>query len=167
VAAIWKSVDGRHLEMSGNVDSVIFMSGLVENVGVEIEIASLSQAVQKLLPLPFFRAAVLDFRWKETSDFPGDGTIENPVPENGGGVVNNGFVYLAGRWTKLEGCKVVPSPPPLFALQNRSLCRGLSFNRPFGLIRRNLLLPEHDAQTRRPNQINCNFPNLLFPHSVE
>jgi hypothetical protein len=39
--------------VSGNVDSVISKSGLVENVGVEVEIASLSQAVQKL-PLPFF-----------------------------------------------------------------------------------------------------------------
>ncbi len=40
VAAIWNSVNGRHREMSGNVDNVISKSGLVENVGVEI--ASLS-----------------------------------------------------------------------------------------------------------------------------
>ena len=33
VAAILNSVDGRRREMSGNVDSVIFKSGLVENVG--------------------------------------------------------------------------------------------------------------------------------------
>jgi hypothetical protein len=32
--------------MSGNIGSVIFKSGLVENVGVEVKIASLSQAVQ-------------------------------------------------------------------------------------------------------------------------
>ncbi len=45
VAAILKSVGGRRREMSGNVDSVIVKSGLVENVGVEVEITSLSQAV--------------------------------------------------------------------------------------------------------------------------
>jgi hypothetical protein len=55
VAAILNSVDDRRREMSGKVDSVISKSGLVENVGVEVEIASQSQAVQKLLPLPFFR----------------------------------------------------------------------------------------------------------------
>jgi len=32
--------------MSGDVGRFIFKSGLVENVGVEVEIASLSQAVQ-------------------------------------------------------------------------------------------------------------------------
>ncbi len=41
VAAILKSVDGRRREMSGNVDSVIFKPGLVENVG-------------KFAPLPLF-----------------------------------------------------------------------------------------------------------------
>jgi len=43
MAAILKSVDGRRREMSGDVDSVTFKSGLVENVGVEVEIASLSK----------------------------------------------------------------------------------------------------------------------------
>ncbi len=52
-ATILNLVAGRRREMSGNVDSVISKSGLVEHVGVEVEIASLSQAVQKLLPLPF------------------------------------------------------------------------------------------------------------------
>jgi len=61
VAVILNYVDGRHPEMSNNIGSVICKSGLVENVGVEVEIASLSQAVQKLLPLPFFPAAILDF----------------------------------------------------------------------------------------------------------
>jgi len=31
-------------------------------VGVDVEISSLFQAVQKLLPLPFFPAAILDCR---------------------------------------------------------------------------------------------------------
>ena len=46
VAAILRSVGGQHRKMSDNVDSVIFKSGLVENVGVEVEIASISQSVQ-------------------------------------------------------------------------------------------------------------------------
>jgi hypothetical protein len=45
VAAVLNSVGGQRLEMSGNVDNVIFKSGLVENVGVKVEIASISQAV--------------------------------------------------------------------------------------------------------------------------
>ncbi len=38
--------------MSGNVGSVIFGSGMVENVGVAVIIASLAVSVQKLFPLP-------------------------------------------------------------------------------------------------------------------
>ncbi len=38
--------------MSGNVGSVIFRSGMVENVGLAVGIASPSVSVQKLLPLP-------------------------------------------------------------------------------------------------------------------
>ena len=45
VAAILNLVAGRRREISGNVDSVISKSGLVENVGVEVKIASLFQAV--------------------------------------------------------------------------------------------------------------------------
>ena len=103
--------------MSDNVGSVIFKSGLVENVGVQVEIASLSQAIAASV----FPAAILDFRWKEGSDFFADGTIEKPVPENGG--VDTGIVSLSGRWAKLEGgCKFAPPPAvgvtkkaPLFA----------------------------------------------------
>ncbi len=62
--------------MSGNVDTVISKSGLVENVGVEVEIASLYQAVQKLyIAASVLTAAILDFRWKETLDFFVNGTI--------------------------------------------------------------------------------------------
>ncbi len=45
----------RHLEflMSADVESRRLMSGMVENVGVAVEIASLPEAFQKLLPLPF------------------------------------------------------------------------------------------------------------------
>jgi hypothetical protein len=55
VAAIVNSAGGRRQEMSSNVDSVMSKAGLVENVGVEVETASLSQAVEKLLPFPFLR----------------------------------------------------------------------------------------------------------------
>ncbi len=55
MAAILNSVSGRRQKVSGNVDSVISKSGLVENVGVEVAIASISQAVQKFLPFPCLR----------------------------------------------------------------------------------------------------------------
>ena len=38
--------------MSDNVGSVIFGSGVLENMGVGIEIASISVSIQKLFPLP-------------------------------------------------------------------------------------------------------------------
>ncbi len=38
--------------MSDNVGSVMFGSGMVENVGVAVGIASPSVSVQKLFPLP-------------------------------------------------------------------------------------------------------------------
>ena len=67
---------------SGYVD--IPKSDLLEKVGVTaVEIVSLSQAVQRSFPLPFYfiTATILDFRQKYTSDFYGDRTIERPVPE--------------------------------------------------------------------------------------
>ena len=38
--------------MSDNVGSVIFGSGMIENVGVAVGIALKSVSVQKLIPLP-------------------------------------------------------------------------------------------------------------------
>jgi hypothetical protein len=70
--------------MSGNVDSVIFKSGLVENVRVDVEIALLFQAVLKLLPLPFFRPPSWISGGRRRRIFFGDGTIEKLVPENEG-----------------------------------------------------------------------------------
>ncbi len=84
MAAIFNSVDGRRHEMSDDVGRFIFKSGLVENVGVEVEIASLSQAVQKLLPIPFFRPPSWISGRRRGPIFFEDGTIEEPVPENGG-----------------------------------------------------------------------------------
>ena len=42
----------RRRPISDNVSSVIFRSGVVENVGVAVGIASPSDSVQKLFPLP-------------------------------------------------------------------------------------------------------------------
>ncbi len=44
----------RCLPMSGRVGSDISESGVVENVGVAVRIASLAVSVQKLFPLPVF-----------------------------------------------------------------------------------------------------------------
>ncbi len=84
VAAILKSVGGRSREMSGNVDSVIFKSGLVENVRVEVEIASLFQAVQKLSPLPFFRPPSWISGGRRRRIFPGMAPLKSPYPKMGG-----------------------------------------------------------------------------------
>ena len=54
VATMLNSTVHQYLKILGNVDSVILKSGLVENVWIVVQIASLSQAVQKLLPLSFF-----------------------------------------------------------------------------------------------------------------
>ncbi len=81
MATILKSVDGRRREMSGDVDSVTFKSGLVDNVGVEVEIASLSQAVQKLLPLPFFRAQFWISGRRRRIFFSGMAPLKSPYPK--------------------------------------------------------------------------------------
>ena len=66
--------------MSGNVGSVIFGSGMVENVGEAVGIASLSVSVQKLFPLPV--------SWP---------TFELPMSRNVGGVESmSGVVKMLG-----------------------------------------------------------------------
>ena len=79
VAAILNLVSGRRREMSGNVDSVISMSGLVENVGAEVETASIYQAVSKLLPLQFLRPPswICGFRLHVTVSAVGFLDLEN------------------------------------------------------------------------------------------
>jgi hypothetical protein len=84
VAASFNSVAGRRLKMSGNIDSVISKWGLIENVGVEVEIASLSQTVQKLLPLPSLRPPSWISSRRRRLIFWGDGSIEKPASENWG-----------------------------------------------------------------------------------
>ena len=77
------SVDGQRREMSGNVNSVISKSDLVERVGVEVEIASLSQAIQKLLPIPFLQPPSWISGGRRGPIFRG-WHRETPVPENEG-----------------------------------------------------------------------------------
>ena len=86
--------------MSDNVGSVIFKLGLVENVGVQVEIASLSQAVQKLLPLPFFRPPSWISGGRRGPIFSRMAPLKSPYPKMG---VDTEIVSLSGRWAKLEG----------------------------------------------------------------
>ena len=46
---------------SGSDDSVIFESGMVENMGVDVGIMAPSLAIQKLFPLPVWLSAILNF----------------------------------------------------------------------------------------------------------
>ncbi len=85
MAAILRSAGGRQREMSGNVDSVTSKSGLVENVGVEVEIASLSQTVQKLLSLPFFRPPSWISGGRRRRIFLGMAPLKSPYPKKAGG----------------------------------------------------------------------------------
>jgi len=84
VAAILNQVDDRRQVMSGDIGSVISKSSLVKNVGVEVEIASLSQAVQKLLPFPFFRPPSWIFGRKRRRIFPVMAPLKSPYPQMGG-----------------------------------------------------------------------------------
>ena len=112
VAAILKSVDGRRREMSGNVDSVVFKSGLVENVGVEVEIASLSQAVQKLLPLPFFRPPSWISGRRRGPILSGMAPLKSPYPKMGGRHRIRVSIWSVGE---VRGGGASLHPPPLFA----------------------------------------------------
>ena len=118
------SVDGRRREMSGNVDSVISKSGLVENVGVEVEIASLSQAVQKLLPLPFFRPPSWISGGRRGPIFSRMAPLKSPYPKMGG--VDTGIVSLSGRWAKLEGGANLHPLPAVGVTKNGFAVRGLT-----------------------------------------
>ncbi len=86
--------------MSGDISSVISKSGLVENVGVEVEIALLSQTVQKLLSLPFFRPPFCISGGRRRRIFPGMAPLKSTYPKMG---ADTGIVSLAGLWAKLEG----------------------------------------------------------------
>ena len=93
MAAILNSVGGRCREMSGNGDSVISKSGLVENVGEEVEIASLSQANSKVIAASVFTAAILDLQLSVARDGIGSSTVGSLDLENWGVAVGISFLY--------------------------------------------------------------------------
>ena len=70
--------------MSGNVGSVIFWSGMVENMGVDAEVALKSIFDQKLFLLPVLVAAILNFGCRPLSDHVVRAISESSVVENVG-----------------------------------------------------------------------------------
>ena len=107
---------------SGNVDSVIEKSGLVENVGgsTTVEIASLFQAVQKLLLLLFLRPPSWISGRRRRRIFSMV-ALKSPYPKMGE-AVDTGLVSLACRWAKVEGVQICTSP--LFTVQKGPAVRG-------------------------------------------
>ncbi len=85
VAAILNSVDGRRHEMSGDVGRFIFKSGLVEYVGVEVEIASLSQAVQRYCRFRVYRRHLGFPAEGNVGCFSGMAPLKSSYPKMGGG----------------------------------------------------------------------------------
>ena len=69
---------------SGHIGSGIFKSGMVENVGVAIEIASPSLSVQKIFPLPVCIFDILRSRCRPMSDHVVSGISESGMVENVG-----------------------------------------------------------------------------------
>ncbi len=66
----------------GDVVSGIYESGVVGNVGVDVEIASPSLSVQKLFPLPVCVVAILRFPCRATSGHVVSGISESGMVEN-------------------------------------------------------------------------------------
>ncbi len=79
--------------MSDNVGSVIFWSGVVDNLGVAVGIASPSVFVQKLFPLPVSTSG-FHFRFPLPVSWP---TFELPMSDNVGSVIfGSGMVENVG-----------------------------------------------------------------------
>ncbi len=97
--------------MSDNVDSAIFKSGLVENVGVEVEIASISQSVQMLLPLLFLRPPswISGFRLHVTVSALAP--LDSSTSKIGGSRWN--FDPMCHRTRDLPGVGSDPAPHPV------------------------------------------------------
>ncbi len=74
--------------MSGRVESAIFESGIVENVGVAVGIASLILSVRVLFPLPVSTSDsetdISGFRCRSVSGHVGSATSKPGIPENVG-----------------------------------------------------------------------------------
>ena len=68
----------------GHVVSVIFESGIVENVGVAAETAAPALFVHKLFPLPVLVTDILGFRCRSMSNHVVNAISESGVVENVG-----------------------------------------------------------------------------------
>ena len=69
----------RSSSTTGNVCSDIVRSGMVENVGVTVEIAAQSLAVKMLFPLPVLLIAILSFGIQPTLTNVGQRLAVSPV----------------------------------------------------------------------------------------
>ncbi len=85
--------------MSGNVDSAISESGVVENVGAAAETASKSISVQKLFLLPVLVAAIVNFGRRSISRDVVSAISESVMVENVGAAV--GIASLSRSVQKL------------------------------------------------------------------
>ena len=85
--------------MSDNVGSVIFWSGMIENVGVAVGIASKSVSVQKLFPLPV--------SWP-TFEFPMSDNVGSVI--FGSGMVENVGVAVGIASKSVSAQKLFPLP---------------------------------------------------------
>ena len=115
MAAIFNSIDGRRRDMSGDIYNVISKSGLVENVGVEVEIALLSHAVQKLRPPSWISSG------RRSRIFSGMAQLKTPYPKMGGRHQNRVSSWSVGEVRGGPGCtpapavRVTKTGPALFA----------------------------------------------------
>ena len=123
MAAILNSVDDRRREMSDNVDNVISKSDLVENVGVEVEIASISQAVRKLLPLPFLRPPSWIFGFLLHAAAMAVAPLDSSTSKIGGSRWN--FDPMCHRTRDMPGVTSDPPPSVLRVSEIGSGLRGL------------------------------------------
>ncbi len=87
--------------MSDNVSSAIFRSGIVENVGVAVGIASLTLSVRVLFPLLVstsgFMAETFGFRCRPMSGCVGSAIFESGIVENVGVAVGIASRILSVR----------------------------------------------------------------------
>ncbi len=93
--------------MSGTVGSAIFGSGVVENMGVAVGIASLTLAVQVLFPLPVSTSGFV----ADTSGFrcwPLSGRVGSDISESG--IVENVGVSVGIASPALSVLKLFPLP---------------------------------------------------------
>ena len=96
VAAILNSAVSQRLKMSGNVNSVIFMSGLSWYISLNRVVIS---SRSKVIAASVLTSAILDFRYTEKPDFSAMAALKSPYRNFGasGKGVETGFVSLVSR----------------------------------------------------------------------